>query len=805
MVQGQLQTGERRSARSRKDRHIHAISRPEVRWHEIQYPDPELRFEKLAVETLPDPPKDFTIGGKRSHGLTKGGHARKEDLEMLLQFLDWGFDHDRIIHEATCDQLGAMIFKLIFNRAPEHRPQTWNELFDVTRDAGPRLLSRAIDRPCIPVSRYYPSLKNGPAMPAGRIFQRPLDASPYLSDLCIHRMSLPSTGGSLSAAVTPQPNTPNENTISLNSSPSHSSSLPATQLAIQLASTESMTNSHNDPSNKETLSAQSFGLPQAALVDSAQTNEACLSRGATDHAIMHGTSPDNNITIEEPVPSVHSSMLDALIVVAQLLKLGSSKDKSNESERQTFDGAELAFREAISQDWDTCAHEEGARLITRLKAELEKLNVSVATTSQNVRDAWMALTKSFTQFDYLSAKRYSSCSCLPDDLPGSPFVDEGLAVKHHIFMPLAESADTDGVTIQDLLGRWFGKRWSEDCVLCKQPGSVATDMAFQSTPLCLVVAPAPGTSLHEHTRDISINYIDFTGTECTASYRWTGGIYYNNSRLRVYWTDTKVGEQDSGNIRAYESRLGSVFMVESHAQSNPFDRVPPVWWENKPVPLLFYECTWRPESEHMERPTEFLDDMLAALDDLDNQLVTQATMTTSLAVPALHSQLMTPPTTTSSPESHTPHNQLMAQMTVPLPEVDAAHSQLITPSSHAGQEELQYSDSPYGYGFGDFIGQELFSVFNDSYMAMDASLPSAQAPEFDPHTEMSEADFALSEGGFEELLNNSTLQINWSLVSDEPNPSSAESDVRHQQESTDIVMQDVFGGGETDDSKTVEK
>ncbi|PYH84291.1 hypothetical protein BO82DRAFT_410424 [Aspergillus uvarum CBS 121591] len=809
MVKGQLQAGAGKPAKSRKDRFVPAISRPGVKWHEIQYPDPELRFEKLAVETLPDPPKDFTIGGKRYTGLTKGGHARKEDLELLLPFLDWGFDHDLIVGEATCDQLGAMIFKLIYNRAPQHQPQTWNELFDVTRDAGPRLLSTKINRPCIPISRYYPSLKSGPVMQLEQNFQRPLDTSPFLSDLCIHRMCLPSTGGAISTNVTLQPYPQNENSTILDSSLSLPSSLPVIPLAAQPAS---MMISHNDPSDEKTKSAQSFGLSQNTPVDPAQTTEPCLKIEATEHAVLQGTNSNNDITMGEPlshgrdpVSSDESSMLDALIVVAQLLRLDSSKDKCDESERQTFDEAELTFCEAINQDWDTCTHEEGARLITRLKAELEKLNINIDTTLKNVRDAWMALTKSFTQFDYLSAKRYFACSCLPDHLQ-FPFVDEGLAVKHRIFMPLAESAGTNEVTIQDLLGRWFGRRWSEDCVLCKRPGSVDTDTVFQSTPLCLVVAPDLRTSLHEHTREINIEYIDFTGTVCTASYRWIGGIYCNDSRLRVYWTDTEIGEHDSGNIRAYESRLRSDIMVQSNAQPKPFNRVPSAWWENKSVPLLFYELIWRPEPELLRRPTEFLGDMVAELDNPEHQLMTQATMTASLAVPALRNQLMTPPTTTSSPEAHTPNNQLMAQMPVPLPKVDAAHSQLITPSSHAGQEEVQYSESPYGYGYGDFIGEEVFSVFSGGHMAMDASLPSVQAPEYESYTQIVEADLAMIEGGFEELLNNSALQIDWSLVSDEPDYSaSAENDVRYQQESTDGVMQDVFRGGDTDDLKTVEE
>ncbi|PYI35584.1 hypothetical protein BP00DRAFT_479303 [Aspergillus indologenus CBS 114.80] len=809
MVKAQLQAAAGKPARSRKDRFVPAISRPGVKWHEIQYPDPELRFEKLAVETLPDPPKDFTIGGKRCTGLTKGGHARKEDLELLLPFLDWGFDHDLIIGEATCDQLGAMIFKLIYNRAPQHQPQTWNELFDVTRDAGPRLLSMKINRPCIPISRYYPSLESGPVMQLEQNFQRPLDTSPFISDLCIHRMCLPSTGGALSTNVTLQPETQNGNSTIIDSSLSLPSSLPATPLAAQPAS---MMNSHNDPLDEETKSTQSFGLPQSTPVDLDQTHKACLQLEATEPAVMQGTNSNNDITMEEPlsrgrdpVPSDESSMLDALIVVAQLLKLGSSKDKSDESERQTFDEAELAFCEAINQDWDTCTHEEGARLMTRLKAELEKLNINIDTTPKNVRDAWIALTKSFTQFDYLSVKRYFPCSCLPDHLQ-FPFVDEGLAVKHRIFMPLAEGAGTDGVTIQNLLGHWFGRQGSEDCVLCQRSGSVDTDTVFQSTPLYLVVAPDPRTSLHEHSREINIDYIDLTGTVCTASYRWIGGIYCNDSRLRVYWTDTEMGEHDSGNVRAYESRLRSDFMVESNAQPNPFDRVPPVWWENKPVPLLFYEFIWRPEPELLKRPTKSLGDMLAELNNPGNQMMTQATMTTSLAVPALRNQLMTPPTTTSSPEAHTPHNQLMAQMPVPIPQVDAAHSQLITPSSHPGQEEVQYSEFPYGYGYGDFIGEEVFSFFSGGHMAMDASLPSVQAPEYESYTQMVEADLAMSEGGFEELLNNSALRIDWSLVSDEPDhSSSAEFNVRHQQESTDIVMQDVFGGGDTGDLKTVDQ
>ncbi|PYH46949.1 uncharacterized protein BP01DRAFT_381376 [Aspergillus saccharolyticus JOP 1030-1] len=566
---------------------------PGVKWDEVEFPDPAPQYELLDLETLPDPPIDFKIDGQVRGRIIKAGLARKHELISLVRFHGWGFEHGLDERHTNTSELRFVLYKIFYNQAPEHRPQKFLEVFDLTRDAGPRLLSASIARPILPVSRYYPAL---PTCCESTVlnFQRPPGASPFLSDLCLYLMSLPSRNGALlniSFHIEDhnQINVFHPSTAGLLQQAAHH---PA-QLAGSFETTVT-TASPDGHLNSIPLTTSSSTL-QPQLLDSDIAMEESLSRD------------------RGPRWSGNSEMIDALIVVAKLLKLTAVKNEDMTS-------AELAFIEAVNTDWDTCSASSGLQVRDRVKAELQALDIDVNGTPKDVQEAWLALTKSFPQFQYLSARHYYWCGCNPDVCPDSSFVDAGLPFEERMPRPPFVNTDTNGITMQDLLSRWFERRVTEACVSkCGKP--VTTTYAYHTLPLCLVVGPDPGSFIREHTRDLSINYIDFTGVERRAIYRWIGGIYFANNRLRVYWADAEPDESGNGRLHVYESQMTPLIMLEPVAL--PFDRIPAYWWTHKAVPLLFYECVWKPQPEALEQDPFDFDVAIAAMNAYPNHVPTQ--------------------------------------------------------------------------------------------------------------------------------------------------------------------------------------
>ncbi|RAL12568.1 uncharacterized protein BO97DRAFT_414337 [Aspergillus homomorphus CBS 101889] len=738
-----------RKSKSRKDKWVPCASRPDLKWDEVEFPDPVPQYEALDLKTLEDPPENFKIGNTVRGRVTKWGKATRQDLQLLLRFHGWGFDHGVEIGTAHNPELLFAIWKIIYNYASGHRPQTWDDLFDLTRDAGPRLLAINIKRPCFPVSRYYPTIVT---WQLGPNYQRPLTASPFLSDLCIHQMLLPSSGGALLG------------------DPTNQADFQGAQMAIVNTSQSSVTNStsYSYPSNTPHPTPQATPTPVAAQPQQLQqlqpelntvslpyessTNGTVPAEGATSSptttanlAEVHAFPALNNairrailtetyhelkpIKMERPLTrgrgpmwSENSGAIDALIVVAKLLKAGSTKiDQKDQTWRLILDEAELTYIQAANFDWGTCNPETAIQLKTQLQAELQKPDKGIGETLEDIRDAWFALTKAFAQFNFHSLNICTFCSCRNTEDYMDNWVDCAA-------VPIHACTDTNGVTVQDLVNRWFAKRRTESCLYCEKENAVTVEKFFRSIPLRLAVTPDFKACVCEHTRDICVSYTDTDGVDHRAYYKWIGGIYLSDGRVRVYWLDAERGERDNGKNRVYESRAGPEIMVEPIARVYPHDRVPADWWENKPIPMLFFERILLPSPEILQAAMQAVGDVAKATNASESQAVTAMTVA-------------------ASPED---------------------------------TEELQY-----GYGYDDYTNLENQSM-----------------------TGVIEGAHVTEESGFEGLLNTSNLDVNWLSAPNQLDAEFAVAGKEPDQPNTDAIMHDIGGLGETGDlemQESVEK
>ncbi|KAJ5814569.1 hypothetical protein N7474_006346, partial [Penicillium riverlandense] len=149
-------------------------------------PEPEKLYD---MTSLPDPPADLKFFGMCASDFRIGRHIMKENCLALAKFWFWGIRFDMYLRPSGTKIINAL-WKLFYYMADEHRPRNWIEVFDFTRDSGPRLFKYTTN-PCpFPYSqrhRELPSLKGA----TGAGFHRPADAPSVLPDVYIERFLLP--------------------------------------------------------------------------------------------------------------------------------------------------------------------------------------------------------------------------------------------------------------------------------------------------------------------------------------------------------------------------------------------------------------------------------------------------------------------------------------------------------------------------------------------------------------------------------------------------------------------------------------
>ncbi|KAL2792970.1 hypothetical protein BJX66DRAFT_306925 [Aspergillus keveii] len=129
----------------------------------------------------------------------------------------------------------------------------------------------------------------------------------------------------------------------------------------------------------------------------------------------------------------------------------------------------------------------------------------------------------------------------------------------------------------------------------------------------MAVTLDPRVSIIDHTKDISFGYRPTGEVEPNTyiTYRWLGGIYHNGGgAYRVFWNDTKRGELDKGRVCQYDPTLDGLIVSEESDVPPQGHRVPPEWWQNKSVPLLFYERVMNPSGDLLKTAMQTVQDMM---------------------------------------------------------------------------------------------------------------------------------------------------------------------------------------------------
>lgn len=171
---------------------------------DLNLPEPD--FPLYDLTALEDPPADWKLVGYTTKGVIGQKTLRLGPAKILAKFHLWGIHYGNFKRTPCKRELCKSLWKLFYHMQEQHRPQKWMDLFNLDRDAGPRLLKWTLD-PCPPpISLHY--LEKPPATFATMeeivTFERPENAPADIPDTHLAQMMYSAAPLNPSHDLTPQ-------------------------------------------------------------------------------------------------------------------------------------------------------------------------------------------------------------------------------------------------------------------------------------------------------------------------------------------------------------------------------------------------------------------------------------------------------------------------------------------------------------------------------------------------------------------------------------------------------------------------
>lgn len=616
----------------------------------LSYPDPELHYPSYSLRDLPEPPADWLLFGETDSSFLR--RFTRAELDNLANFHFWGID-PAIEGVVTSGKRMKALRKLVYHQELAHRPQSFEDFVDFTRDAGPRLLSLQLTPSPLPISRHYPDPPHPDHARLKRAFSRPPHVPSDIPDIHVQQFLLPAEvqarrpwRPSNAAPATARGRnarslTPAISQLGRNARNARS----LTPRASQLTSAPIDPRQGNFASQSQTLATVK---EEPEMIDLTMVDEHVDERPPADPALAATVAeaieravmgfaykclerhPSASSQVARPAltATTPQDLLKAVVgSFSATSRVALSGDVYNFDPRGTlyqYRGRGPVYRNSSSGlDSVIVAGmllDAGSTILDRgngwenLFTETERAFIEAADlnwdvysgqTSADLRDRfWRVVEKNYREIQFGEPSNIFALwlACTTNfaqfhfsrntvrERCGCSNIQPGTTNSHNIF--IAPDEDSNGVTMEQLLARHFSP--AQNCAVC---GRACQFVSYSRLPMRMVVAPENGERIRNHTRNVSFEYCDEDGHTRTASYRWLGGIYAQGGHYRVYWTDAQRGEHDVGAIRMYDSSVNLGLIVGGIPPAHPDDRVPAVWWQNESVPLLFYERILNPDSD----------------------------------------------------------------------------------------------------------------------------------------------------------------------------------------------------------------
>ncbi|KAL2869794.1 uncharacterized protein BJX67DRAFT_321244 [Aspergillus lucknowensis] len=631
----------------------------------VNYPDPRYdkqRFgPKLDLDALPDPPDDYNpLGYSRLFSYTTTRRPNKNDGLRWTEFYFWGIKVDWG-RGPTLASIERAMRKLMWYTAPHHQPGDWDEMNAMEGDAGPRTVDytkipwttrsqTTLQQQGLmfaPVSRYYPDLP-GPSFSLPATFRRPPDAPAHWTDEMVYQSQqivrrAANSGSNAPGAsrkrrhraqgkppLTEDPKIENFQTEDSETeddvavpkffSPPEPDLGPGARQAVQDAVERAIMNiAYSGLDRHPDAASRLPPRDKTATTEEEILRSAVCSTSANSHVRLR-TDGRGQLHIDRsgipwvlkgrgPVYTDDSSVVDCMITVGKMLDAGSTNaDRSDPQWDTKLSRLQRAFIELSDANWDLCTFETGAQMKGGFVQILRQAIYQFGDqTPSAVPLLWKAVARHLGQVAFKFEQTRNPCKCTI-----TPQASEAKTLCY--MAPDFYPSDSTGVTMQALFERTFQARQGWPCQNCGD-GENVLEKSFHTLPLRLAVTLDPRVSIIDHTDDITFLYrpVGYVEQRTVGVYRWIGGIYQDRGAYRVFWNDTRRGEVNDGRVCEYDSTLhGLIVSEEPNGEGfdeQPKHRVPPRWWDSKPVPLLFYERVLNPSSDVLKVALSTIEEM----------------------------------------------------------------------------------------------------------------------------------------------------------------------------------------------------
>ena len=608
-------------------------------------PNPLHRADRYDLTALPDPPDDWTFLN-RTYGSLSGQKGTKKNAIIGLCSLHMiGIKFHQKARPTRPERLAAL-WKLFYYQRDETRPQTYADLFDTTRDAGPRLLKYTLVPAPVPVSRFFPR-EPRPERGLSPSYVRPRDAPDQMHDYLLeqflyplwpHSGPLPAANVDFTAEPVPlyfSDSTDNEESNKRRRrNPSPPQNVPGgysqnigTEVSPRRLNNLTFTPGYKPMTVMEATEKMIIKLTYAELerdptAPPREPNVNQIAHCEDDLQLVHigshsahgwvGVNPqtydwDGSSTSKilsyrgrGPVWSNDSCSIDCIIVLGKLLDIGCTViDRRYKS---MFTDAAKAYIEATNMNWEVFPRELSIQLRDKF---YQRLYESYPFVQRGMTwHAFATVTRDFAQFRY--SGRDLTIPCLCENKPQDCKPYNGNCVTH-----FTEEHDYNGVDVRRLVQRvWYGRKVFQ-CTNCGRPDGPVEERRIDQLPLRLVM----NTMLHHnilitrHTDDFEVEYLDGNGHPQTARYRWLGGIYHSQGHARVYFTDNERGYGNLGNVQMYDDALSSGVIMGGIHPDEHGNRVPPEWISYG-FTIVVYERILEPSQDDLAAASMALNTMI---------------------------------------------------------------------------------------------------------------------------------------------------------------------------------------------------
>ncbi|KAJ5905042.1 uncharacterized protein N7473_001958 [Penicillium subrubescens] len=581
---------------------------------EIQVPWEQV--PKYSLDALPDPPDDYMfLGRPYNSNWSKIRTPLLYQLRIFAKLFLWGF-------ECGTDSKGAIhksLAKLNYYMRPEYQFRTQDEMFDLSRDGGPRLLRYTIRPTPFPVSRHYPGLLTEDEMRqlGAEHYARPADAPADLDDKFIFQFLLPPHTPMTLPAI-PQPPQ-----LSQLVEGAQQSQAPEPQKYKYL-------NDFNPNPVREAIEKAMVNLCYKKLErhPHAPTMAPVGTRVAVSNNDLGIVQVGTHTTVSEvrlnphthkfdpagfpfpyrgrgPVWADGSCAIDTVIVIGMLTQAGCTMIDRENGMEEKFTEIEKAYIQVTNMNWD--AFDD--KVSIELRHSFYNLlcdHIPDIKRGESVPPwvVWAESTRNFAQFQvkYFEEPKDACSMC-------ERVETERIPVVGNCLNPYKQDGDNQGVEMSKLIERaWSLEPIHYSCGYCLEPKGPSRLRYVTELPLRLVVTAGSSFRVLGHTQNQKLVYRDADGNIQTAVYRWMGGVYYKNDHVRVFWNDSERGEFDMGNLRKYDGQDAGGVIIGNVSPYSREERVAPEWLQEG-LPVAMYELVINPSQDMLHAAAETITEM----------------------------------------------------------------------------------------------------------------------------------------------------------------------------------------------------